>query len=174
MIGLDKNKIESNLEAEKKFMKNMIAKIFPKNINNDYKGYRIAVYVFMVYSMISIARSCVHFFAPDGGAGSIAHIDLSQGGKNIIFVFALWGSSQLILAFVQLLVCVRYQSLLPFMYILLFLEYCFRALLGIMKPLVFEAGAGTPPGGYLDKIMIPLALIMLILSLMTKKAKTSQ
>ena len=70
----------------------------------------------------------------------------------------------------QLLVSVRYKSLLPFMYILLFLEYCFRALLGIMKPLVFEAGAGTPPGGYLDKIMIPLALIMLILSLITKKA----
>jgi hypothetical protein len=43
-----------------------------------------------------------------------------------------------------------------------------------MKPLVFEAGAGTPPGGYLDKIMIPLALIMLILSLMSKKSKRSQ
>lgn len=155
-------------------MENMIAKIFPKNINNDYKGYAIAAYVFMIYSMISIARSCVHFFSPDGGARSIAHIDLSQGGENIIFVFALWGASQLILAFIQLLVSVRYKSLLPFMYILLFLEYCFRALLGIMKPLVFEAGAGTPPGGYLDKIMIPLALIMLMLSLMTKKAKRSQ
>lgn len=154
-------------------MKKMITKIFPENINNDYKGYGIAVYVFVIYSVISIVRSCIHFFSPDGGAGSIAHIDLSQGGINIIFVFALWGSSQLILALMQLLVSVRYKSLLSFMYILLFLEYCFRALLGIMKPLVFEAGAGTPPGGYLDKIMIPLALIMLILSLMTKKVKES-
>lgn len=153
-------------------MKNMIIKIFPKNINNDYKGYGIAVYVFVIYSLISIVRSCIHFFLPDGGAGSIAHIDLSQGGKNIIFVFALWGSSQLILSLVQLLVSIRYKSLLPFMYILLFLEYCFRVLLGVMKPLVFEANAGTPPGGYLDKVMIPLALIMLILSLMPKKCET--
>lgn len=152
----------------------MILKIFPKNINNDYKGYRIAAYAFVIYSVISIVRSCIHLFSPDGGAGSIAHIDLSQGGKNIIFVFGLWGISQLILAFMQLLVSVRYKSLLPFMYILLFLEYCFRALLGIMKPFVFQAGAGTPPGGYLDKIMIPFALIMLILSLMRKKTKISK
>ncbi len=155
-------------------MKNIIAKIFPKNINNDYKGYEITVYVFVIYSVISMVRSCIHFFSPDGGAGSIAHIDLSKGGKNIVFVFALWGSSQLVLALIQLLVSVRYKSLLPFMYVLLFLEYCFRALLGIMKPLVFEAGAGTPPGGYLDKIMIPLALVMLILCLMTKKSKVSK
>ncbi len=168
------DKSEMNIEMEKEPMKKMITRIFPKNINNDYKGYGIAVYVFVIYSVMSVVRSCIHFFSPDGGAGSIAHIDLSQGGENIIFVFGLWGSSQLILAFVQLLVSVRYKSLLPFMYILLFLEYCFRALLGMMKPLVFEAAAGTPPGGYLDKIMIPLALIMLMLSLMTKKAKTSK
>lgn len=53
-------------------------------------------------------------------------------------------------------------------------EYCFRALPGIIKPLVLEEGAGTPPGGYLDKIMIPLALVMLILCLMTKKSKVSK
>lgn len=173
-IVTDKSKMNMNIEKEKELMKNMITKIFPKNIDNDYKGYAIVVYVFIIYSVMSIVRSCIHLFAPDGGAGSIAHVDLSQGGKNIIFVFALWGSSQLILAFIQLLVSIRYKSLLPFMYILLFLEYCFRALLGIMKPLAFETGAGTPPGGYLDKVMIPLALIVFILSLMTKKEKISK
>lgn len=152
-------------------MKNILSKVFPKNINNEYKGYNIAVYVFMLYAAVSIARSCIHFFASDGGAGSIAKIDLSQGAQNIIFVFALWGSSQLILAFIQILVSVRYRTLLPIMYILLFLEYIFRTLIGIMKPLVFEAGAGTPPGGYADKIMIPLTLIMLVLTLIERKNK---
>ena len=155
-------------------MKNILAKIFPKNVNNHYEGYAIAIYTFLLYSAVSIVRSLIHFFASDGGAGSIAHIDLSQGGENIIFVFALWGSSQLMIAFVQLLVSIRYKSLLPFMYILLFLEYCFRAVLGVMKPLVFAPGAGTPPGGYLDKIMIPLALIMLVLSLAPKKKTESE
>lgn len=152
-------------------MKKTMAKIFPAAVNNEFHGYGIVVYVFVAYSIMSMARSLIHFFSADGGAGSIAHIDLSQGGENIIFVFGLWGSSQLMLALVQLLVSVRYKSLLPFMYGLLFLEYCSRAVLGAMKPLIFEAGAGTPPGGYLDKIMIPLALAMFIWSLMTKKGK---
>ncbi len=152
-------------------MSSLISRILPESINKEYKGYKIAVYVFVLYSVVSIVRSCIHIFSPDGGAGSVAHIDLSKGGENIIFVFALWGVSQLIVALIQLLVSFRYRSLLPLMYLLLFLEYCFRMVLGIMKPLIFEAGAGTPPGGYLDKLMIPLALIMLVLSLMTKKEK---
>jgi hypothetical protein len=37
-------------------------------------------------------------FAPDGGAGSIAGIDISvAGGANIVAVFAQWGWTQLLL-----------------------------------------------------------------------------
>lgn len=155
-------------------MKSIISRIFPKNVNNDYKGYKIAVYFFMLYSLASIVRSCIHFFSADGGVGSIAHFDLSQGGQTIIFFAALWGSSQLVLAFVQVLVIVRYRTLLPFMYILLFLEYCFRAIAGIMRSPVFEIGAGTPPGGYLNIIMIPLAIVMLVLALLEPKPGNNQ
>lgn len=155
-------------------MKNILSRIFPKNINNDYKGYKIAVYVFMLYSLVSIVRSCIHFFSADGGIGSIAHIDLSQGGQTIIFFAALWGSSQLILAFMQILVIIRYRTLIPFMYILLFLEYCFRAIAGLMRSPLFKISAGTPPGGYLNIIMIPLAIVMLVLALLERKQRNNK
>jgi len=155
-------------------LKNILQKIFPKNINNDYKGYKIAVYIFMLYSLVSIVRSCIHFFSADAGVGTIAHFDLSQGGQSIVFFAALWGSSQLILAFIQILVVFRYRTLLPFMYILLFLEYCFRAIAGIMRAPVFVVGAVKPPGAYLNIIMIPLTIIMLILTLIELKTSTGK
>jgi len=155
-------------------LKKIIQKVFPININNDYKGYKIAVYMFMLYSLVSIVRSCIHFFSADAGVGIIAHLDLSQGGQNIIFFAALWGSGQLILAFMQVLVVFRYRTLLPFMYILLFLEYCLRAIAGIMRSPIFQVGAGTPPGGYLNLIMIPLTIIMLILTLLERKKRTDK
>lgn len=150
-------------------MKSVLTKIFPKSITNEYNGYKIAVYVFMLYSLMSLVRSCIHTFSPDGGAGSIAHFDLSKGGENIIFAFALWGSSQLVFALFQVLVSFKYKSFLPLMYILLFLEYALRMFIGFTKTSVFEVGAGTPPGGYLDWVMIFLTVVMFVLTVTEKK-----
>jgi hypothetical protein len=84
------------------------------------------------------------------------------GADGIIFAFALWGSSQLLFAIIQLLVVFRYKSLIPFMYLMLILETLLRKLVGIMKPVTF---AHTPPGAISNQILLPLAAVMLIWSL---------
>lgn len=64
-----------------------------------------------------------------------------SGAGGIVFAFALWGSSQLLLALVQVAVAFRYRSLVPAMYLLLALEILLRMLVGAMKPVSF---AHTP------------------------------
>lgn len=138
-------------------------RVFPKQVDNTFRGYKIAAAVFLLMTVFTIARSVIHIFFPDGGAGSIAGIDTSvEGGSNIISMFALWGLSQLLMGFVYLVVFFRYKSLIPFMYILILIEYSGRALIGIVKPLVVSH---TPPGAIGDYILIPLAIVMLVLSL---------
>ncbi|MCK7485014.1 MAG: hypothetical protein MZU97_05290 [Bacillus subtilis] len=143
-------------------MKIWLERLFPRQIDNRYFGYRVAMFVFFALTAISFGRSVVHVFSFDGGANSIAGLDLTEGSANIIFSFALWGSSQLILALLQILVCVRYRKLIPFMYLMLFVETLLRMLVGAMKEPVID---GIPPGGYANYVMIPLTLIMLWLSL---------
>jgi hypothetical protein len=107
--------------------------------------------------------------APDGGAESIAGIDLSiSGGGNIIALFALWGLSQLIIGFVFLVVLLRYKSLIPFMYLLVVIEYSGRIMIGYVKPLLVTH---VPPGAIGGYIMVPLAVLMLILSFRTYQVK---
>ncbi len=90
-------------------------------------------------------------------------MDLSvAGASGIIFAFALWGSSQLIYAFIQLAVAFRYRALVPAMYVLLILETLLRILVGHMKPVTF---AHTPPSAWANYIILPLASLMLVLSL---------
>jgi hypothetical protein len=113
--------------------------------------------------VISTMRSCIHLLAPDGGAESIAGLDLSvAGAAGIIFAFALWGSSQLLFALIQLLVVFRYRALVPLMYLMLILEVLLRELVGAMKPVTF---AHTPPGAIGNQVVLPLAILMLVLSL---------
>lgn len=146
--------------------------ILPAKMDNTIRGIQLPLYVFAVYAVISTVRSFIHLLAPDGGAGSIAGMDLAvTGAGEVIFAFALWGSSQLLLALIQLLVVIRYRSLIPFMYLLLILEVLLRELVGHIKPVVF---AHTPPGAIGDQVILVLAGIMLVLSLWTALKQTRQ
>jgi hypothetical protein len=150
-------------------MKNILEVIFPMNVNNTIRGTKIPVYIFALYAIISTIRSCVHLLSPDGGAGTIAGMDLSVAGADgIIFAFALWGSSQLLFAIIQLLVVIRYRSLVPFMWLMLILEVLLRQLVGTMKPVTF---AHTPPGAIGNEIALPLAMVMVVWSLLSSNKK---
>ena len=138
-------------------------KILPEQIDDNFSGHIIALYMFIFLTILTIARSLTHMFLPDGGAGSIASIDISvQGGTNIVSIFYLWGLSQLIIGILYLIVLCRYKSLIPLMYILFLFEYLGRFLVSFYKPLETLA---TPPGEIGNIVFVPLAIVLLYLSL---------
>lgn len=144
-------------------MKTALEILFPPVLDNTLRGMKLPYYVFVLIALISFVRSCIHLLSPDGGAGTIAGMDLTVAGAGgIIFAFGLWGSSQLLYALIQLLVVLRYRALVPLMYLMLILEVLLRQLVGHMKPVTF---AHTPPGAIGNQVMLPLALLMLALSL---------
>ena len=152
-------------------MKKIFETLLPSSVDNTIRGTRIPFYIFALYAIVSAVRSCIHLLSPDGGAGTIAGMDLSVAGADgIVFAFALWGSSQLLFAIIQLLVVFRYKSLVPFMYLMLILEVLLRELVGKMKPVIF---AHTPPGAIGNQIILPLAVLMLMLSLWGAYRQTS-
>jgi hypothetical protein len=151
----------------------MFETMFPKQLTNDYQGSLIAKRVFLLVTIVTIGRSFIHAFAPYGGAQSIATIPLDSftqnGAAAVILIFALWGLSQLLLGFIFIVVLWRYQTLIPFMYLLVIVEYMMRILLGTLKPMEIT---GTAPGGVGNYIVVPLASIMLFLSLRSSKRDT--
>ena len=144
-------------------MKKIFEILLPAKIDNVIRGTKIPFYIFAIYAIVSTVRSCIHLLSPDGGAGTIAGLDLSVAGADgIIFAFALWGSSQLLFALIQLFAVIRYRSLIPFMWLMLALEVLLRELVGAMKPVTF---ANTPPGAIGNQIILPLAVLMVVWSL---------
>ena len=144
-------------------MKKIFETLLPAKVDNVIRGTKIPFYIFALYAIVSTVRSCIHLLSPDGGAGTIAGMDLSVAGADgIIFAFALWGSSHLLFALIQLLAVIRYRSLIPFMWLMLALEVLLRELVGAMKPITF---AHTPPGAIGNQIILPLAVVMVVWSL---------
>ncbi len=144
-------------------MKNILETLLPSRADNSLRGSKIPLYFLILLAAIGLVRSCIHIFSPDGGAGSIAGMDLSGSGANeVIFAFALWGGEQLIYALLQWVVILRYHALVPLMWLVQILETLARILPGQLKPVTFSH---TPPGAYQNYIYLVLAVLMLALAL---------
>jgi hypothetical protein len=147
-----------------------VEELLPQPITNHYRGAPVARWVFALLTVITIARSLAHILLPDGGAGSIATIPLdsftTNGAATVVHIFALWGLSQLLFGLLYIVVLWRYQGLIPLMYLFILVEYVGRLLLAWAKPIVTD---GTAPGAIGNFVLIPLALLMLALSLREEK-----
>ena len=144
----------------------MMERLFPRMVDNDYRGHPFALWVLVPVTLLTLVRSLVHMFRVDGGAQSIATIPLDRysdpAAAAVILIFALWGLSQLLLGLLYVVVLVRYRALIPLMYLTLILEYCGRLALGAWKPM---ETLERPPGARFTLIMIVLSLVMFVLSL---------
>jgi len=142
--------------------------LLPRTANNDYHGGRVPLYFFYALIPVITFRSFVHFLKDDSGVNSIASIVLFSGTpdpNNVVYMFsALWGSQQVIMWMIYLVVLVRYRSLIPLMWALFVVEVCFRMAVGSMHPLTPDYYARTPPGKLGNLPMLLIGSTMLVLA----------
>ena len=150
-------------------MKIDVKKILPKN-PSVFSGYR-AVRIFLaIYMFVIVVRSCIHFFSSDGGANSIAGINISvEGGDNIVAIFHQWGAMQLLLVLLLYVLFFRYPGMTPLIALTLVIEPIFRLIAGKIMPVTAE---GTPPGESLNGASLYVLALLLIASLIEKPRKS--
>ena len=146
-------------------MKFDIKELLPKN-PAKFEGVRAVRIVTAIYLLVMVVRSCIHLFAADGGAQSIAGIDTSvEGGNNIIAIFHQWGAIQLILAVLLFVLFFRYPGFTPLILLTLALDPVMRFIAGQMMSVTTT---GTPPGEALNAEAFYLLALLFIASLIKK------
>jgi hypothetical protein len=142
-----------------------IKELLPNN-PTKFEGFRAVRIVTAIYLLVMVVRSCIHLFAADGGAQSIAGIDTSvEGGNNIIAIFHQWGAIQLILAVLLFVLFFRYPGFTPLILLTLALDPVMRFIAGQMMSLTTT---GTPPGEALNAAAFYLLALLFIASLIKK------
>jgi hypothetical protein len=132
-------------------------------LDADYRGSARSRRFLTVLTVVTTVRSLIHVAAPDGGARSIAKLDVDgPQGKNLVALFGQWGLEQLLLAGVSWVILRRYRSLIPFALLLHVLDLVGRIGVGRMKPIVVER---PPPGAIGQVVVLPPAAIALWFSL---------
>lgn len=150
-------------------MKLDIKKILPKD-PSSYNGFRPVRILLAIYMFVIVVRSCIHFFTADGGANSIAGIDISvEGGDNIIAIFHQWGAMQLLLVLLLYALFFKYPGLTPLITLTLVIEPIFRLISGKIMPVTTER---TPPGESLNGLSFLVLAALFIASLIEKAVKS--
>ena len=119
---------------------------------------RITLGLLTVLGLVNLVRGAIHVFLPDSGAGVIAHFDLTQGGRTIIFLLAMIGAGQIASGLVELLVVARFRA---FAAPLLAIELL-RALLALYIAFISKSvGAGYPGAKGIVAAAVVLTLAVL-------------
>lgn len=134
---------------------------------SQFAGFPAVRLIAALFISLSLVRSCIHLFASDGGAHSIAGIDTSvAGGENIIAIFHLWGAMQFLMAMLLSVLFYRYPGLTPLILLTLAADPVMRAISGHIKQVTTT---GTPPGEALNGPAFVLLMLLFVASLMKAK-----
>lgn len=146
-------------------MRVQINSVFPKD-SSTFSGFPVVRILLAIYMFVILIRSCIHFFSSDGGANSIAGIDISvEGGDNIVAIFHQWGAMQLLLVLLLYALFFKYPGLTSLIALTLVIEPIFRFISGKIMPVTTE---GTPPGANFNGASFFLLAIIFIASLIKK------
>lgn len=138
------------------------AALLPTDLRT-YEGPRLARWAAIAYLVAITTRSLVHLLSRDGGASSIAGIDLAVGGgANIVAIFGQWGAIQLLLAGLLWVLLLRWPGTTPLVLLVFCIEPVLRQLSGWLKPVTTVHVA---PGAAVNDFVLPVMAVLLVLSL---------
>jgi hypothetical protein len=113
-----------------------------------------------LFALMNLARGGVHAFSPDGGAGTIAGLDLTTSADTIIPLFALIGVNQIVIGlFEAYLLAARRDLITLGLGLQVLLTTGAVANLHFWRPLPVEV-----PGEIFNMILLPIVVIAWLLA----------
>jgi hypothetical protein len=111
--------------------------------------------------LINAMRGCIHTFASDGGAHSIAGLDLSQARETILSLFALMGMHQLVVAGFQFYVLLWRRELVLLALVLQAAE----TLLAVLNLYFYRRLPVRVPGATFNAALLAILVVAILIAI---------
>ena len=151
-------------------MRTFFNQLFPGTIDNNYRGRKIALWLFSALLLLKIVMSVNSIFNGYSVARFADGIPLdtypTAAAQTILSLWAVLGLSRFMLCLICLLALIRYRSMVPLMFALLLVEQLSRYLILERIPII---RTGSPPAGYINLILLALMIAGLPLSLWRRR-----
>ena len=126
----------------------MLSRLFPKQFDNTYQGYQVAIWLLVPIVLLKFAMGLnVAGLNPWVSNSTVAEtadgIPLASFGleaaSTVMFLFASWGLILFTLGLLGIVVLIRYRAMIPFLYLLISIEQFGRFWIAKTNPIVKAA-----------------------------------
>jgi hypothetical protein len=143
----------------------MLNQILPPQFDNNYRGHKLALWLFILIVFLKIGISLSSIFDTYDVVRSADGIPIdtftSGGAEAVVSVTTLLGLSQFLLASLGVLALIRYRAMIPFMYVLFLVEYLAKKWILLVKPIV---RTGQSTSTYVNLLLVALLVVGVCLS----------
>jgi len=143
----------------------------PQAIDNDYRGYRTALWVFGLVVFVKVMMSVNIVYNPYRVATNADGIPLATFApvavQAVTSLFSIWAVQQFAICVLCVVALVRYRSMVPLLFALLIFEHVTRKAVLQIYPIM---RVGNPPGFIVNLLLLSAMAIGLVLSLMRRRA----
>jgi hypothetical protein len=147
-----------------------LGKLLPSSLDNNYRGSRVALWLFGVVVAVRCAQSLSVIFNGYNIAQSADGIPVStytpEAAQQIVALFGQGSIWRLTFGVFCIIALILYRSAVPLLLALLALNYLGAQLLYRYEPLL---RTGTPPGPYVNLGLFVLSIAGLLLSMRQRK-----
>jgi hypothetical protein len=144
----------------------MLNGFLPLHAGNEYHGHKLALWIFAVVVLFRLGMSLNSFLNPRTTVryadGIPIHTYPPAAAEATVSLFSLVGLYSFIICLMCIVVFIWYRNLVPVMFTLLLMQSIGGKLVPHFLPI---ARTGTPPGIYVNWILLALMVIGLALSI---------
>jgi hypothetical protein len=144
----------------------MLNRLLPRQVDNNYRGPKVALWLFALLVLVKVIMSVNSIFNAESIARSADGIPLGTfppaAAQTVVSLFALTAFSRLMSSVLGILVLVRYRAMVPLMFALFLLEHLGRRLVLQFLPI---PRTGTSPGSAINLVLLAVMIVGLALSL---------
>jgi hypothetical protein len=144
----------------------MLERIFPKQLDNTYRGRSAALVIFVVYLAIKFLQGTMSVFNTHDTAINADGIPLdtfsAAAAQTAITMFALLGLYLMLLSLLGVVALLRYRALVPLLFLFFIVQNLAVRLVLLAQPIV---RTGMPIGVIVNLGLLGLLVIGFVLSL---------
>lgn len=130
----------------------MLRRIFPKQIDNGYQGYQLAVWLLVLFLLVRTFAGITQvgmnpLWSSLEVLQSVERVPLDtfdgKAAGAAIVLFGWWGATNLMLNLLGFIAVVRYRAMIPLVYLLIAGSHIGQVALADTSPIVGMLGAGA-------------------------------
>ena len=148
--------------------------ILPRVVDNTFRGHPLALWLLGAVVVFKTGIALGTIFNGRTAAQSADGIPLdrfgAEGAQAVVAMFAIWGLAQLVFGALGVLALTRYRALVPLVFLLLLVEHAARRWILFVQPI---ARTGTPPGLWINLVLLALMIVGLALALWSRASSPS-